>query len=90
MRGLLGEQLLASRPYRLTGRVTTDWTAVEAQLAAGDLRSAVRGYRGPLPPRSSAPGIERPRRPRGRASAGARALPPGRPDGRVDPVGVGT
>ena len=59
MRGLLGEQLLASRPYRLTGRVTTDWTAVEAQLAAGDLRSAVRGYRGPLLPRSSAPGIER-------------------------------
>lgn len=59
LRGLLGDQLLASRPYRLTGMVTTDWLAVDAQLTAGDLRTAVRGYRGPVLPRSTAPGVER-------------------------------
>lgn len=59
LRGLVGEQLLASRPYRLTGEVTGDWLAVEALLAAGDLRGAVRRYRGPLLPRSTAPGVAR-------------------------------
>lgn len=57
LRGLLGEELLASRPYRLTAPVTGDWLAVQAQLAAGDLRAAMRGYGGPLLPRSTAPGI---------------------------------
>ena len=38
LRNLLGDQLLASRPYRLVAEVTADWLAVEAQLAAGDLR----------------------------------------------------
>ncbi len=59
LRGLLGEELLASRPYRLTAPVTGDWLAVEAQLAAGDLRSAMKGYGGPVLPRSSAPGVVR-------------------------------
>ena len=59
LRNLLGEQLFASRPYRLTAAVTADWLAVEAQLAAGDLRAAMRGYRGPLLPRSIAPGVVR-------------------------------
>ena len=57
LRGILGDSLLASRPYRLTGRVTGDWLAVEAMLAAGDLRSAMRTYAGPVLPRSTAPGI---------------------------------
>jgi hypothetical protein len=57
LRGLLGEDLLASRPYRLTAPVTGDWLAVGAQLAAGDLRSAMRGYDGPVLPRSTAPGV---------------------------------
>lgn len=57
LRGLLGDTLLASRPYRLVGGVTGDWLAVEAMLAAGDVRSAARAYAGPLLPRSSAPGI---------------------------------
>jgi hypothetical protein len=57
LRGLLGEDLLASRPYRVTGGVTGDWLAVGAQLAAGDVRSAMRGYGGPLLPRSTAPGV---------------------------------
>lgn len=59
LRGLLGEELLASRPYRLTAPVTGDWLAVEAQLAAGDLRSAMKGYGGPVLPRSTAPGVVR-------------------------------
>jgi hypothetical protein len=59
LRGLLGEELLASRPYRLTAPVTGDWLAVEARLAAGDLRSAMRGYGGPVLPRSTAPGVVR-------------------------------
>lgn len=59
LRGLLGEELLASRPYRLTAPVTGDWLAVEAQLAAGDVRSAMRGYGGPVLPRSTAPGVTR-------------------------------
>ncbi len=59
LRGLLGDDLLASRPYRLTAPVTGDWLAVGAQLAAGDLRSAMRGYDGPVLPRSTAPGVVR-------------------------------
>lgn len=59
LRHLLGDDLLASRPYRLAASVTGDWLAVEAQLAAGDLRAAMRAYRGPLLPRSTAPGVER-------------------------------
>jgi len=57
LRALLGEHLLASRPYRLTCEVRSDWTAVTAHLAAGDLAEALRRYRGPLLPRSEAPGV---------------------------------
>jgi len=59
LRSLLGDDVLASRPYRLAGSVTGDWLALEAQLAAGDLRTAMRGYRGPILPRSTAPGVVR-------------------------------
>jgi hypothetical protein len=57
LRALLGQQVLASRPYRLTGEVKSDWAAVAAQLAAGDLAEALRLYRGPLLPHSEAPGV---------------------------------
>jgi hypothetical protein len=57
LRALLGGQVLSSRPYRLTCEVTSDWAAVSAQLAAGDLAEALRLYRGPLLPRSEAPGV---------------------------------
>jgi len=57
LRALLGGQVLASRPYRLTCEVSSDWAAVSAQLAAGDLAEALRLYRGPLLPRSEAPGV---------------------------------
>lgn len=59
LRHLLGEEMLLSRPYRLAAGVTGDWLATEALLAAGDLRGAMRGFRGPLLPRSSAPGVVR-------------------------------
>jgi hypothetical protein len=57
LRALLGDELLASRPYRLTCEVKADWAAVEAQLVAGDVAGAVRLYRGPLLPHSQAPGV---------------------------------
>lgn len=59
LRHLLGEELLPSRPYRLAAAVTADWLNVEAQLAAGNLSDALRAYRGPVLPRSSAPGVVR-------------------------------
>jgi len=59
LRHLLGEELLPSRPYRLAAGITADWLGVEAQLAAGDVAAAVRGYRGPVLPRSTAPGVVR-------------------------------
>lgn len=59
LRSLLGDAVLDSRPYRLAGSVTADWLGLEAQLAAGDIRSAMRAYRGPILPRSTAPGVIR-------------------------------
>ena len=59
LRNLLGDQLLASRPYRLVAEVTADWLAVEAYLAAGAVGAAMRAYRGPLLPASTAPGVVR-------------------------------
>ena len=59
LRHLLGDDLLASRPYRLMAELTADWLAVEAHLAAGAVAAALRMYRGPLLPASSAPGVVR-------------------------------
>jgi hypothetical protein len=59
LRSLLGDELLASRPYRLVAELAGDWLGVEAHLAAGDVASAMRAYRGPLLPRSVAPGVVR-------------------------------
>lgn len=59
LRTLLGDELLVSRPYRLVAEVTADWLAVEAHLASGDIVAAMRAYRGPLLPRSVAPGVVR-------------------------------
>jgi hypothetical protein len=57
LRALLGGHVLASRPYRLTCEISSDWAAVSAQVAAGNLGEALRLYRGPLLPRSEAPGV---------------------------------
>lgn len=59
LRDLVGEEVLASRPYRITSEVAGDWLAVEARLAAGDVAGALRAYRGPMLPRSAAPGVAR-------------------------------
>ncbi len=59
LRSLLGDHLLASRPYRLVAEVTGDWLAVEAHLASGDVVAATQAYRGPVLPRSVAPGVVR-------------------------------
>jgi hypothetical protein len=59
LRHLLGDGLLASRPYRLVAELTTDWLAVETHLAVGDVVAALRAYRGPLLPASVAPGVVR-------------------------------
>jgi GAF domain len=59
LRSLLGADVLASRPYRLCSEVTSDWTAVAARLAAGDLAGALKLYPGPLLPPSEAPEVVR-------------------------------
>jgi len=59
LRRLLGEELLKSRPYRLVAELTADWLAVEAHLAVGAVAAALRTYRGPLLPASTAPGVVR-------------------------------
>lgn len=59
LRQLLGDELLASRPYRLVAEVTTDWGVVEGASARGELAGALGRYAGPLLPRSTAPGVER-------------------------------
>jgi hypothetical protein len=58
LRGLLGEGVLHSRPYRLGVQTECDWAAVSAQLAAGRVREALRLYKGPLLPQSTSPGVE--------------------------------
>ena len=59
LRGLLGKDVLASRPYRLLADVDSDWAAVSAELATGNVAEAMRRYRGPLLPHSEAPGVRR-------------------------------
>jgi hypothetical protein len=61
LRHLLGEDLLASRPYRLRARVRTDCRSLEAHLEAGDVAGALELYRGQLLPGSVAPGVVRAR-----------------------------
>ena len=48
---------IGSRPYRLVGPVDADVVDLVDALHAGDVRSAVRYYRGPLLPQSDAPEI---------------------------------
>lgn len=57
LRVALGAGVLRTQPYRLRARVDADFVAVRSALSAGDVRGAARGYRGPLLPRSEAPGV---------------------------------
>jgi hypothetical protein len=56
LRTLLGGAI-GSRPYRLTGPVTTDVHRLLAALERGDLPSAVASYGGPLLSASQSPGV---------------------------------
>ncbi|MFJ3903639.1 GAF domain-containing protein [Streptomyces sp. NPDC090025] len=59
LRGLLGPETLASRPYRLAEGVTADFLTVDRRLASGALAGALGDYPGPLLPGSRAPGVVR-------------------------------
>ncbi|MFJ7065809.1 transcriptional regulator [Streptomyces sp. NPDC101115] len=59
LRGLLGPELLASRPYRLTAAVDADFATVDRRLSSGAVATALADYAGPLLPGSRAPGVVR-------------------------------
>lgn len=58
LRRVVGPLLDRSRPYRLAAELDTDVAAVRSGLAAGEVRSALDRYPGPVLPRSRAPGVE--------------------------------
>jgi hypothetical protein len=62
LRGLLGPDVIASRPYRLLGDLDADWQQVERELHQGNVAAALARYRGPLLPGAQAPAVERLRR----------------------------
>ncbi|WP_175408477.1 GAF domain-containing protein, partial [Streptomyces sp. TRM64462] len=62
LRGLLGSELLRSRPYRLGAVVDADFDVVARRLASGAVTAALGGYTGPLLPGSAAPAVVRLRR----------------------------
>lgn len=58
LRRRLPDGMLASRPYRLRIPVAADFVELGRLLRTGAVAEAVRRYRGPLLPRSEAPGVE--------------------------------
>lgn len=62
LRRLLGDELLASRPYRLRIPVYADFLELAQLLEKGAVAEAFHRYRGPVLPASEAPGVERLRR----------------------------
>ncbi len=57
LRAQLGERVVCTRPYRLAGDVDADFLTVQRLLQAGKLTEALAAWRGPLLPRSDAPGV---------------------------------
>lgn len=57
LRGLIGADVLRTRPYRLDAGVDSDFDAVRQALRAGHPAEALRACDGPLLPRSDAPEI---------------------------------
>ena len=57
LRGLIGADVLRTRPYRLDADVDTDFGAIRRALRAGRPAEALRACHGPLLPRSEAPEI---------------------------------
>ena len=73
LRGLIGAEVLRTRPYRLDAVVDTDFGAARRALHAGQVAEALRACAGPLLPRSDAPGDPRTARRAGRGPAASRA-----------------
>lgn len=59
LRRVIGPHHLESRPYRLTGLVSSDVSEVFDALAADDVEGALSSYAGPLLPQSVSPAIAR-------------------------------
>lgn len=57
LRGVIGADVLRTRPYRLNAVVDTDFGAARRALHAGQVAEALRACAGPLLPRSDAPEI---------------------------------
>jgi hypothetical protein len=57
LRSLVGPNVVASRPYRVLGRLDTDLDEVRRLLARGAVGSALERYPGALLPGSRAPGV---------------------------------
>jgi hypothetical protein len=71
LRKVVGPELLTSRPYRLTGPVSSDLADVFDALSAGDVAAALDGYAGPLLSQSVSPAIGRLRTELGTSLRGA-------------------
>ena len=59
LRKVVGPELIASRPYRLTSPIVSDLGAVFDALSVGDVTAALDGYAGPLLSYSVSPAIAR-------------------------------
>jgi hypothetical protein len=57
LRGLIGNDVLRTRPYRLAAAVESDFDIVRRELRAGRPAEALRACAGPLLPRSDAPEV---------------------------------
>jgi hypothetical protein len=57
LRGLIGNDVLRTRPYRLAAVVDSDFETVRRELRAGRTAGALRACAGPLLPRSDAPEV---------------------------------
>jgi hypothetical protein len=57
LRGLIGNDVLRTRPYRLAAAVDSDFESVRRELRAGRTAEALRACAGPLLPRSDAPEV---------------------------------
>lgn len=57
LRGLIGADVLRTRPYRIDATVDSDFGSVRAALHAGRVEAALKACGGPLLPRSDAPEI---------------------------------
>jgi hypothetical protein len=59
LRKVIGPELIASRPYRLTATIASDLNTVFDALETGDVASALSHYPGPLLCQSTSPAIAR-------------------------------